>query len=208
MKPSDLKEMDIVVRRDGMLCWVLYNSIEGGLYTFHHCMYAQYAVNKYFNNFNYGKNVEHFIPKRDSQYDIIAVIRPKTYWHAINAMRNYENDFKLPLDENETKEKRIADFINKCQALDWVWFRENFDLKKVITRIIKHAEYMLPQEKSNSDCAPCLAIRRMDDLGRIVIPKEIRQKAFNEPDLIGVPFEIYSNKENEVILKKHISAEE
>ena len=43
-------------------------------------------------------------------------------------------------------------------------------------------------------------IRRIDDLGRIVIPREIRKKLkVNEGD----PFEIFMTKEGEVILKPY-----
>ena len=44
-------------------------------------------------------------------------------------------------------------------------------------------------------------VRRMDDLGRVVIPKEIRRMGrFREGD----PFEIYVNPEqNEIILKRY-----
>lgn len=43
-------------------------------------------------------------------------------------------------------------------------------------------------------------VRRIDDLGRIVIPKEIR-KTLRIKD--GDPMEIYTNKEGEVIFKKY-----
>ena len=43
-------------------------------------------------------------------------------------------------------------------------------------------------------------IRRIDDLGRIVIPKEIRkQLKVNESD----PFEIFMTKEGEIVLKPY-----
>lgn len=43
-------------------------------------------------------------------------------------------------------------------------------------------------------------IRRIDDLGRIVIPKEIRKSLhINEGDSL----EIYMNKNNEIVFKKH-----
>lgn len=46
-------------------------------------------------------------------------------------------------------------------------------------------------------------IRRIDDLGRIVIPKEIRRVN----DIVeGDPMEIYTDEDGKVILKKYIPA--
>ena len=43
-------------------------------------------------------------------------------------------------------------------------------------------------------------VRRIDDLGRIVIPKEIRKTLhINEGD----PLEVYTKSEGEIILKKY-----
>ena len=43
-------------------------------------------------------------------------------------------------------------------------------------------------------------VRRIDDLGRVVIPKEIRRTLrINE----GSPLEIFTDKEGEIILKKY-----
>ena len=43
-------------------------------------------------------------------------------------------------------------------------------------------------------------VRRIDDLGRIVIPKEIRRtQRIHEGD----PIEIYTNREGEIMLKKY-----
>ncbi|MEG0260790.1 MAG: AbrB/MazE/SpoVT family DNA-binding domain-containing protein, partial [Lysinibacillus sp.] len=43
-------------------------------------------------------------------------------------------------------------------------------------------------------------VRRIDDLGRVVIPKEIRRTLRIRE---GDPLEIYTDKEGEVILKKY-----
>lgn len=45
-------------------------------------------------------------------------------------------------------------------------------------------------------------IRRIDDLGRIVIPKEIRRLVFGKADAIGEPMEIFINGEN-VVLRRY-----
>ncbi len=39
-------------------------------------------------------------------------------------------------------------------------------------------------------------IRRIDDLGRIVIPKEIRRQVFGRTDATGEPMEIFIDGEN------------
>lgn len=45
-------------------------------------------------------------------------------------------------------------------------------------------------------------IRRIDDLGRVVIPKEVRKKLGFK---IGDPFEIFVGDDGEIILKKYYS---
>ena len=46
-------------------------------------------------------------------------------------------------------------------------------------------------------------IRRFDDLGRIVIPKEIRRLLFGTPEKSeGMPMEIFMNKD-EIIIRKY-----
>ena len=47
-------------------------------------------------------------------------------------------------------------------------------------------------------------VRRIDDLGRICIPKEIRRTLFGNEDLCGEPFEFFTNPKNgELIIKKY-----
>lgn len=45
-------------------------------------------------------------------------------------------------------------------------------------------------------------IRRIDDLGRIVIPKEIRRLVFGKADAIGEPMEIFIDGGN-VVLRRY-----
>lgn len=46
-------------------------------------------------------------------------------------------------------------------------------------------------------------VRRFDDLGRIVIPKELRKQLFGTPEKSeGMPMEIFMNKD-EIILRKY-----
>lgn len=44
-------------------------------------------------------------------------------------------------------------------------------------------------------------IRRFDDLGRIVIPREVRKTVFSSTDVTGVPMEIFINGED-IVLRK------
>ena len=44
-------------------------------------------------------------------------------------------------------------------------------------------------------------IRRFDDLGRIVIPKEVRKQALGTPYTDGKPMEIFYEKDGTIILK-------
>lgn len=44
-------------------------------------------------------------------------------------------------------------------------------------------------------------IRRFDDLGRIVIPKSVRQEAFGTSKNEGKPMEIFYEKDGTIILK-------
>lgn len=45
-------------------------------------------------------------------------------------------------------------------------------------------------------------IRRVDDLGRIVIPKEIRKQVFGKTDATGEPMEIFIDGEN-IVLRRY-----
>lgn len=46
-------------------------------------------------------------------------------------------------------------------------------------------------------------VRRIDDLGRITIPKEVRKIAFGTPNAEGKPMEIYYEKDGTIILKPY-----
>lgn len=45
------------------------------------------------------------------------------------------------------------------------------------------------------------SVRRFDDLGRIVIPKEVRRQAFGTGDVEGKPMEIFYEDDGTIILK-------
>lgn len=45
-------------------------------------------------------------------------------------------------------------------------------------------------------------IRRVDDFGRIVIPKEIRRQVFGKTDASGEPMEIFIDGEN-IVLRRY-----
>lgn len=44
-------------------------------------------------------------------------------------------------------------------------------------------------------------IRKFDDLGRIVIPRTVRQKAFGTHNTEGKPMEIFYEKDGTIMLK-------
>ena len=48
-------------------------------------------------------------------------------------------------------------------------------------------------------------VRRIDDLGRVVIPKEIRRTLRLRE---GTPLEIFTDREGEIILKKYLRLQE
>ena len=49
-------------------------------------------------------------------------------------------------------------------------------------------------------------VRRIDDLGRIVIPKEIRRQIFDTSDASGEPMEIFMDG-NDIVLRRYETAE-
>lgn len=53
---------------------------------------------------------------------------------------------------------------------------------------------------------PTGIIRRIDDLGRIVIPRELRKTIFGKGDVCGQPMEIFYEEDGTVILKPYMSA--
>lgn len=46
-------------------------------------------------------------------------------------------------------------------------------------------------------------IRRIDDLGRIVIPKEVRERIYGKRDVTGEPMEFYLQSDNTIVLKPY-----
>lgn len=45
-------------------------------------------------------------------------------------------------------------------------------------------------------------IRRVDDLGRIIIPKEVRRQVFGKTDATGEPMEILTDGED-IVLRRY-----
>lgn len=46
-------------------------------------------------------------------------------------------------------------------------------------------------------------VRRIDDLGRIYIPKEIRKRVFGKYNVEGTLMEIFYNKDGNIIMKPY-----
>ena len=51
---------------------------------------------------------------------------------------------------------------------------------------------------------PTGIIRRIDDLGRIVIPRAVRKEVFGVEDVTGKPMEIFYEKDGTIILKPYM----
>ena len=51
-------------------------------------------------------------------------------------------------------------------------------------------------------------IRRIDDLGRIVIPKDVRRNVFGTVNAEGQPMEIFWEKDGTIILKPYKPSED
>lgn len=51
-------------------------------------------------------------------------------------------------------------------------------------------------------------IRRFDDLGRIVIPKEVRKLTLGTERAEGIPMEVFYDGNGQIILKQHIPERE
>ena len=73
-------------------------------------------------------------------------------------------------------------------------------IKFLLTRTNYNVIIIIVNEREVNKMIATGIIRRIDDLGRIVIPREIRKK-LKVSD--GDPFEIFMTKEGEVILKPY-----
>lgn len=87
----DLQEMDLVMTRSGVVCWVLRNKYTHELQTYYYNMWGHCELGNYYDDFTYGKNVKYFNKKRDCSKDIIKVSKFRSQWKSIWLMRNYEN---------------------------------------------------------------------------------------------------------------------
>lgn len=51
-------------------------------------------------------------------------------------------------------------------------------------------------------------VRRFDDLGRIVIPREVRKNVFGRIDVQDIPMEIFYNKDGSIVLRPYKRGDE
>ena len=51
-------------------------------------------------------------------------------------------------------------------------------------------------------------VRRFDDLGRIVIPREVRKNVFGRIDVQDIPMEIFYNKDGSIVLRTYKRGDE
>lgn len=107
---SDLKEMDIVLRRDGRVCWVLKNEYSGLLQTFLPDMWGQHEIKDYDEKFRYKGDL--ILSRRERQpnirYDIVAVSKSRSPWKSIYNMREYEKSLKS--NDQEDKDRVWEEF--------------------------------------------------------------------------------------------------
>ena len=88
--PKDLQPMDVVLRRDGKVCWILENEYTHKLQSFGHNLWGQQVICDYSDDFIYGKNRTNYQSSvLDTQYDIVAVHRPRSAWKALDIMYRY-----------------------------------------------------------------------------------------------------------------------
>lgn len=102
---DSIKEMDIVLRRDGIICWVMYNTGEHGLTTFLPDLWGQHSVS---DDYNYDLS---YYDSNWDRYDIVGVARFETNWWAMVAMKNY-------LDAVKNHES-VENIMNKW---NWVYY--------------------------------------------------------------------------------------
>ena len=180
IKITDLKEMDIVLRKDGRVCWVLKNDYTHKMQLFLPDMWGQSELSNYYDDFTYGKDVEHYNEKRDSMNDIVAVCRPKSPWGAIHLMRTYELALRSK-DEDSSQELEEA-----MKEFNWVFVNNkdfvltiNFSYdKKVPTFAFKTLEEAI-------DCSKTWYETILNNLkaDENVLPKQeldILEKVFDE----------------------------
>ena len=95
----------------------------------------------------------------------------------------------------------VANFLNDLDADKYDLFNLDCYLDKVAEEVKKR--YFNRKQKSTALPATIKAtgiVRRIDDLGRIVIPKEIR-RAMRIYE--GDPLEIFFDTDNNIVLKKY-----
>lgn len=113
---TDLKEMDIVLRRDGQVCWILRNETTQTLETFLPDMWGQHMLSDYRINFDYGTpGLTRREREMNRRYDIIAVSKSRSNWKSIDNMRRYE------IAKRDGDEAEIKDALSH---FDWIYLNE------------------------------------------------------------------------------------
>lgn len=44
-------------------------------------------------------------------------------------------------------------------------------------------------------------VRRADDLGRLIVPKDVRKQVFGTADITNMPFEVFYERDGTIIFK-------
>lgn len=95
-----LQAMDIVLRRDGLICWILKDTISGRLRLFDLELYGYHLLKNYNCDFTYGKHVnledlDEIEMKNIRDYDIVAVSGLNSEYDKLWTAKNYEKSIYI-----------------------------------------------------------------------------------------------------------------
>lgn len=121
MTINDLKELDFVKLRSGLVCWVLRNEFTGNLQTCTADGWGMHELSKYYDDFTYGKGTTDY----NDKMDIVAVSKSRSAWKAINNMHYYWK--AVQEKDDELIEECMAEFkwIDVSVKAFWVQSSDN-----------------------------------------------------------------------------------
>lgn len=76
-----------------------------------------------------------------------------------------------------------------------------YQVKMLRTRLLTTGNMVIPELDRESCVSDTSSIKRVDDLGRVVIPKEIRRH-LNISE--GTPMNVYLSSKNEIVFRKYV----
>ena len=121
MTINDLKELDFVKLRSGLVCWVLRNEFTGNLQTCTADGWGMHELSKYYDDFTYGKGTTDY----NDKMDIVAVSKSRSAWKAINNMHYYWK--AVQEKDDELIEECMAEFkwIDVSVEAFWIQSSDN-----------------------------------------------------------------------------------